>query len=284
MRSYKSQRATVVIVYFGILPKWFSVWLHTAKLNRGIDFHLFQDAIEEWQDNNIFYHNISMADYNNLPLLKAERCVLKYPYKFCDFRPLIAETFPEIIAPYQYWGWGDLDVIYGDILSVIGESFGRFDYISTGWQGESGPLAFFRNSEKVNKLWRSIPNVNAKLNSEKYVGMDEIDFVSLLKNNFSCDIIFRECLSDLPAQWKEGKLRSLRTNKEYALYHFGGGLRKATSHMARKSGLILKHLKRGGAIRIGKQYRISRMYDIDYLIKIWTQSRSKRATTRSIAR
>jgi hypothetical protein len=127
MRGHQSQNA-IVIVHFGAMPKWFSVWLHTAKLNREIDFHLFQDAIESRQDGNIFFYNISMADFNDLPLLKAERCTLKYPYKFCDFRPLIPELFPEIVAPYAYWGWGDLDVIYGDILSVIGKSsFDKFD-------------------------------------------------------------------------------------------------------------------------------------------------------------
>ena len=126
MRRHK--RAAIVIVHFGALPKWFSVWLHTAKLNSGIDFHLFQDATEERQDVNIFYHNMSIMDYNDLPLLKAERCVLKNPYKVCDFRPLIAEMFPAVVGPYQYWGWGDLDVIYGDILSVIGKSsFDKFD-------------------------------------------------------------------------------------------------------------------------------------------------------------
>ena len=35
--------------------------------------------------------------------------------------------------PTNTGGWGDLDVIYGDILSVVGPSFDRrFDYVSTG--------------------------------------------------------------------------------------------------------------------------------------------------------
>jgi hypothetical protein len=270
MRTRKNQIATVVIVNFGTLPKWFSVWHHTAKLNRGIDFHLFQDGIEERQDSNIFYHNISVTKFNDLPLLKDERCVLKYPYKVCDFRPLIAEMFPEIVAPYQYWGWGDLDVIYGDIVSVIGDSFDKFDYISTGWHGESGPLAFLRNSESVNSLWRLIPDIKVKLNSDIAFGVDEIDFLYLLIKNVHCDMVFRECLFDLPVRWKDGRLRAIRTNKEYALYHFGGGvrgLRKTRSQMSRHSDIIVKHLQRGGAIRIGKQYRISRTYQIDYLIR-----------------
>jgi hypothetical protein len=284
MLSSKDCNAMVLIAHFGVLPKWFDVWLHTAKLNRGIDFHLCQEVLEESQDQNIFYHRMTVKDFNTLPLLRVEGCELKFPYKFCDFRPLIAETFPEITSPYKYWGWGDLDVLYGDILSVIGGSFDRFDYISTGWQGESGPLAFLRNSEEVNRLWRLIPNVKVKLNSDKYVGIDEHEFISLLKSSsFSCDIVFRECMFDLPARWKDGKLRSLRTDTEYALYHFGGGLPRGKSEMLRKSSPILKHLKRGGALRIsqkyclsrkrviGKKYCVSPMYDIDHFIKVRAQ-------------
>ena len=192
MLSRKDRSVMVLILHFGALPKWFDIWLYTAKLNGGIDFHLFQDAVENFQDKNIFYHSLTLADFNELPLLKAEGYKLKHPYKFCDFRPLIAEIFPEIIAPYEYWGWGDLDVIYGDILSVVGESFNKFDYISTGWEGESGPLAFLRNSEQINSLWRLIPDINLKLNSEKCIALDEREFVSMLRDDFSCDIVDRK--------------------------------------------------------------------------------------------
>ncbi len=279
----------VLIAHFGSLPEWFDIWLHTAKFNRGIDFHVFQEVIEKSQDGNVFFHRMTLKDCNQLPLLRAEGCEIKNPYKFCDFRPLIAELFPEIISPYEYWGWGDLDVIYGDILSVVEPSFDKhFDYVSTGWQGESGPLGFLRNSERVNRLWRLLPDVHSKLNDEKYVRIDERLFISLLKaNKLSCDIVFRECLFDLPAQWKDGKLRSLRTDKEYALYHFGGGVPGGRSEMVRKSGRLIKHLRTGGAILISKKFRLSRRrlvalkycvtphHRIDQALSGWTQRLSQ---------
>jgi Family of unknown function (DUF6625) len=260
MEANKTRRAMVLIAHFGKLPEWFDVWLHTAKFNPGIDFHVFQEVISTSQDGNVFFHYMTLKDCNQLPLLKVEGCEIRNPYKFCDYRPLIAELFPEIISPYEYWGWGDLDVIYGDILSIVEPSFNRkFDYVSTGWQGESGPLGFLRNSEQVNRLWRLLPDVHSKLNDEKYVRIDERQFISLLKaNDFSCDIVFRECLFDLPARWKDGKLRSLRTDKEYALYHFGGGVPGGRSEMVRKSGPLIRHLRTGGAILVSKKLRPSR--------------------------
>lgn len=36
------------------------------------------------------------------------------PYKVCDIRPNIAVLFEKIIYPYDFGGYRDLDVIYGD--------------------------------------------------------------------------------------------------------------------------------------------------------------------------
>jgi hypothetical protein len=263
----RTRRAMVLIAHFGALPEWFDIWLHTAKLNRGIDFYLYQEVIESCQDGNVFFNKLTLEDFNSLPLLRSEGCAIRNPYKFCDYKPLIAEAFPRVVSSYEYWGWGDLDVIYGDILSVVGPSFDRrFDYVSTGWQGESGPLGFLKNSEQVNTLWRLLPDVHSQLNNEKYLGIDEPQFVSLLKAySFSCDIVFRECLFDLPARWKDGELRSLRTDKEYALYHFGAPLGNR-SEMIRKSRRIIDHLRAGGTIRISKKYCRSRRQIIRHVI------------------
>ena len=259
MTDDNNPRAMVLIAHFGRLPEWFEVWLHTAKLNPGVDFHVVQETIAGSRDGNVFFHRMSLADFNRMPLLVAERCEIKTPYKFCDYRPLIAELFPQITSSYEYWGWGDLDVIYGDILSVIGTSFDqKFDYVSTGWQGESGPLGFLRNRREVNSLWRALPDVHSKLNDAKYVRIDERQFVSLLKNQgYSTDTVFRECLLDLPARWKDGKLHSLQSGKEYALYHFGGGVPKGRSEMIRNTASLIRHLNTGGAMRVDARFCLS---------------------------
>ena len=203
--------------------------------------------------------------------MKTEHLELRSGYKVCDFRPLIAELFPELISNYQYWGFGDFDVLCGDILSVVGDKLGKFDYVSTGWEGESGPLAFLLNSEKVNTLWRSISGIHSKLNETEYIGIDEHEILDALKQKCSCDIVFRECLYDLPAQWHQGKLHSLRQGTEYALYHFGGaGLRKSKSRIVKKAPKLIEHIRRGGAIRISGRNNLVRSGLISMIVSSWT--------------
>ena len=161
---------------------------------------------------------------------------------------------------YEYWGWGDLDVFYGNLEETLGLSFGKFDYISTGLNGESGPLAFLRNSPKVNNLWKSIPDLHEKLNDSQGYAIDERAFLEILRANVSCDIVFRECLHDLPAVWKDGNLTSLRSGKSYALHHFGGHVGHSQKQITKVSHKIAKHLEGGGAFRIGRNFKIRRKF------------------------
>jgi hypothetical protein len=272
MQNAEDIKAAIVIIYFGALPKYFDLWRHTAQLNNQIHFHVIGDSVQTSRDKNISYHALSIDEFNSLTLMKTEGLELRSAYKICDFKPLIAELFPELISGYRYWGFGDFDVLYGDILSVVGDSFGKFDYVSTGWEGESGPLAFLVNSEKVNTLWRSISSIHSKLNNPECTGIDEHEFLDALKQKCSCDIIFRECLYDLPAQWREGKLLSLRHEREYALYHFGGtGLQKPKSRIIKKASKLIEHIRRGGAIRIGRRNNLIRSGLISMIVSRWTE-------------
>lgn len=42
-------------------------------------------------------------------------------YKLCDFKPTYGLIFSEYIAKYDFWGMGDIDVIYGNIRDFITE-------------------------------------------------------------------------------------------------------------------------------------------------------------------
>ena len=56
---------------------------------------------------------------------------INYPYKLCDFKPAYGFLFPELIKGYDFWGHGDIDVVYGNIRDFItDEVMQGFDIIS----------------------------------------------------------------------------------------------------------------------------------------------------------
>lgn len=249
------QQYCVLIAHFGSLPKWFELWRHTAKRNPNVDFIVLQDQRPSQEDDNVILVNHSLDRINQLPFMKAEGLRCQSPYKVCDLRPLFASVFSDCLDGYAYWGWGDLDVIYGDLNSAIGASFGRFDYISTGWDGESGPLAFIKNSSLMNEMWKRVDGIHEIVNSEKPFAADEKHIVRLFKQHARCDIVFRECLHDLPAWWRGGKLVGTRTGKEYALFHFGSRLKGMQAQIGAASGGILANIDRAGGFDILSSYQ-----------------------------
>lgn len=75
---------------------------------------------------------------------------LSRPYKFCDLRPTFGYVFPEIIEGYDFWGWCDVDLIWGDIRHFFTDALlDRYDRISY-W----GHCSLCRNNELMNNLFR----------------------------------------------------------------------------------------------------------------------------------
>jgi hypothetical protein len=258
--SRDSNKACVILLYFGALPDWTEVWKFTAQHNNEVTFFVFQDDYESCQSGNVFFVKAGLEAFNNRVSQLDNSLTCAHPYKICDFRPLLAQIVPDVIRHYDYWGWGDLDVFYGDLSETVAPGFGRYDYIATGWNGESGPLAFFRNTEAVNHLWRRIPDVREKLNSRESFALDEKDFLDLLRDNVDCDIEFRECLKDLPATWRDGKLTSRKSGRQYALHHFGGHVGGSQPQINKMSAKLLRHIRHGGGFVIKRNFKVARSH------------------------
>ena len=253
--SASDNKTCVLILHFGSLPKWFDLWKHTAKLNQEIDFLIFQDDCDATRDENIYLIRSSLEEINELPRMKSQKWQVPSFYKLCDLRPVLAYILEDKIKNYTYWGWGDLDVIYGDLFGVLGKCFGKYDYIATGRDGQSGPLAFLRNSPEINLLWRNIDMHSIINDAENHYAADEVAFLDLLKENASCDINFRECLDDLPAQWTNGHLIG-RSGREHALYHFGSRLKYSQNQIGDASDNIIQGMHKTGGFEILPNHRI----------------------------
>lgn len=137
--------------YFGHTNNYFSLWLKSASKNDLIDFYFISDKcpFDQNKYQNIFFIEDSLKSIKE----RASKflnfdCSLELPYKLCDYRPLYFLLFNEIVQKYDYWGFGDVDLIYGDLNSfVCSDKFVGKDCIF-----HLGHLSFIRNIDKVNNL------------------------------------------------------------------------------------------------------------------------------------
>jgi len=145
-------------LYFGKLPGHMPYWVRSCGANPTIDWVLMTD-----QDLNIpLPANISYirTDLSAVRQRFADTVGiapdLTRPYKLCDLRPAYGLVFADIAEGYDFWGYCDLDVIFGDIRAFITEDIlDRYDKILS-----RGHLSLYRNTDEVNTLFRaSCPGV-----------------------------------------------------------------------------------------------------------------------------
>lgn len=157
----KSEYAVVVLIpYFGKLPDIFPYWLKTSGYNPTIDWIIFTD------DERAFDGTYTLPEAQNVRMIqmtlsdvktKAEKILntsvsLERPYKICDFKPAYGLLFEDYIREYDFWGYGDLDVLYGNLRHFITDEVLRsYDKIYT-----NGFLSFYRNNPDVNHWFQTL--------------------------------------------------------------------------------------------------------------------------------
>ena len=165
-------KALVIAVWIGPLPGWFALWLRSAAGNPALRFLLLTDQhVAGPLPANV---NIAATDLATLSDTFSARLgfsvALDQPYKLCDFKPLYWMLAPRL-DDCDYWGFCDLDVIWGDLSPLLARTLGPFDAVL----GE-GHLRLFRNDEPCRELYRhpAVPfDWRAALSSPMIMGLDE---------------------------------------------------------------------------------------------------------------
>ena len=99
---------------------------------------------------------------------------VKNPYKLCDFKPTFGKIFEDYLTGYDFWGYFDIDIIFGQMNDFISdEVLTTYDVISTYQGFLSGPFSIFRNTSQINCLFRLNPGNLEILKNENYLGFDE---------------------------------------------------------------------------------------------------------------
>lgn len=171
------------------------------------------------------------------------------PYKLCDFRPAYGVLFEELVKNYDFWGYGDIDLIYGELDKFITDDLLKNNDLLAFKKGHMhGPFSLYRNNEEVNLLY-SKGNFKEIFQAEEYLSYDEFsrnpfyteiqdehEILKLPNNNISV-IVFKEQLAKKLSvynvqyakenlmkgeiiAYSQGQLYNYHTNENYIFYHW----------------------------------------------------------------
>ena len=104
-------------------------------------------------------------------------------YKLCDYKPVLAHLFPEYVNAsvinkpgvklYKYWGYADMDVIWGKFKKFAHLFQGEFPFVISGWFGTTGAAAFYINEPWTHDLFLTDNRYVELLRDKEYHNLDE---------------------------------------------------------------------------------------------------------------
>ena len=149
------QKIVFLIPYFGKWPEWMELYIDSIERNPTIDFHFFTDCDTSISSaKNIFFHPTTFEKYT----LDAQQILgvpieIPNPYKICDLRPFFGIIHSDIIKDYDFFGWTDVDLVFGDIRSFYSDEILKtHDVLSSHEIRLAGHCALLRTSKKYREM------------------------------------------------------------------------------------------------------------------------------------
>lgn len=260
------KKIVFIVPYFGNFPPWMDYFLASCKANDDIHFIFFSDnAPPEKLPGNIAYQQITYQDYLDLV---SHRLGISFhpadPYKLCDLKPALGLVHEDLITGYSFWGFCDVDMVFGDISAFVSESvLDQYCFLTALDRRVAGHFTLIKNNYKYNRAFMSVPAWQDILSDKQHRAFDEKHFSDLFIGFKNYPAWLRKVASWLflpwsrkalcwnafatpgmrygwtdgsrvfPSEWYwcEGVLTNNRSDKEFLYFHFLAWKREWASEM-----------------------------------------------------
>lgn len=228
-----------IIPYIGKWPLWFDAFLLSTRRNETINWLFITDcAIPKEYPENVRFIPSTLQMLNNEINITLDAQVPLTSRKLCDIRPAYGKLFQEHIKSFDFWGFCDVDIIWGDVRNFItDEMLANYDIISSRKEAISGHFTIFRNTESINDFYTSIPNYSYLIRQTRYMWSEEqvltMHLKSIMENQNTPKVYWTSILCNKENGidshqeyyldkwlWKDGKMIDVITNEEVMYLHF----------------------------------------------------------------
>lgn len=194
-------RVAQIIPYFGHWPLWMPLYLHSCGRNKMVDFIFFTDCeVPSIIYPNTHFTQISFGDYCHLVSSRLGiDYTIKNPYKLTDLKPFLGLIHQQELHKYDWWGFGDIDLVYGDMSMLLNErNLQKYDVITTHNYHIAGHCAFVKNNKYFRELCLSIHDWQTRIVDDMHYGFDEAEWSNLVYPHIAYPLsIYRRYLSKI---------------------------------------------------------------------------------------
>lgn len=201
-----------IICWFGKLPQYIPIWLKSCSYNLEYDFLMITDNANDYE----FPVNVKHIVFYREKFIRrvkerlTDKPSLEAPYRLCDYRPMYGIIFDEELQSYDYWGYCDVDLVFGRISDFLPVSeVYKYEAIFN-----AGHFTLIKNCEKMNCLYQregAIFSYKIVMSKNATFAFDEITGFQRIarKNNIICRF-------GIPYIESESKYMQLRSRMESA--------------------------------------------------------------------
>ena len=250
-------KIALVLPYYGKLPTYFNFFLRSL-VGMNFDVLFFSDLKVENHPENFRAIGMTFDAFKHLAVEKIGAPVrLDSPKRLCDFKPMYGKIFEDYLKGYDYWAFGDCDLVYGrqfpeEVSDAVASGCDLFTlhkhYIA-------GPFCMIRNDVRMNNLWRTADNWREVVTcaGKQCVAFDELhgdwhgrlaarkmkieecrahgdSFTALVFRTPDLKLRMREIISESALRGEVVRMKAgllVRGGQEMKLFHFlGSKLRK----------------------------------------------------------
>ena len=232
------EKSIVLIVpYIGKWPIWFDAHLVSIAANTTVNWLFITDCkIPENYPANVRFVPTTLDALNKKINDVLAVTVPLTPRKLCDIRPAYGKIFKDYIADFDFWGFCDLDIIWGDIRKfVTNDLLEKHDILSSRKNTISGHFTILKNEERINTLYKQIPLYSKLLSEKKLMRVDEEAFTVCLAD------IERDKNTTLNIYWKEYLMNHV-DGKAHQEYYLDKWLWKDKKMLELKDGVSIKEV------------------------------------------
>lgn len=150
----ENNRIALVIPYFGKFHNYIDLFWESCRWNSTVDFLVFTDDMENVSQDakNIIVYRTTFNEtkkrfqsHYDFPIH------LESGYDLVNFKPAFGEIYAEELMGYDFWGYCDCDMIFGDIRHFItNQILTSYDKILL-----RGHFTLFRNTPHINAIYRN---------------------------------------------------------------------------------------------------------------------------------
>lgn len=211
-----SARVILLVPWIGREPNWAPQFWDRIEASSDL-VHLVFLQLKSWSS----FRRTVRQRLDLLPPAQAS------PRKICDYRPAFGEIYDYRIEGYEWWGWCDMDCVFGDFAAFLTpERLAGYDLITDHASIVNGPFTIMRNTPEMTSLYRRGGHYREVFISPEHAAWDEVGFSEIVQRHANAEWI-RPLFLNAHTHDHESPTPYLLDNKLYAThdreiltYHF----------------------------------------------------------------